>query len=134
MLIMTLLESLPKEIAEYAKQILFTDPNLEAAVSRAIGKSGMPILKSDMADMEGLTELSAILPGGRAITDLSGIEHCTKLQKLVLNGNNVSDLSPLSSLTNLQELLLANNQIIDISPLNSLTNLKKLVLYHITAR
>lgn len=109
-------------IAGCAEKVQFADPNLEAAIRKAIGKPEESILKSD------LEELTKLYASERNITNLSGIERCTNLQELVLWKNQISDISPLNSLANLQLLNLWDNQISDISPLSRLTKLKSLGL------
>ena len=102
--------------------VTFADPNLEAAVREAIAVPEGPIY---LADLEGLTSLSAL---GRNITDLTGLECCTSLTELNLCGNQINDISPVANLTSLAELNLCGNQISDISPLTNLTGLTLLYL------
>ena len=104
--------------------VTFADPNLEAAVRRAIAIPEGPIYPSDL---DGLTDL---YPMEKNIADLTGLECCTSLTELYLMWNQISDISPLANLTSLIELDLGGNQISDISPLANLTSLTVLSLYH----
>ena len=100
------------------------DPNLRAAVEKALGKaSGATITTADMAT---LTRLDANEAG---ISDLTGLEQATNLRDLHLRSNSVSDLSPLTGLTSLTWMRLGGNSISDISPVKGLTNLKVLSLW-----
>ncbi len=102
--------------------VTFPDPNLEAAIREAIGKSEGPIRTTDLAS------LTSFEPTNENISNLSGLEYCLNLTRLSLHQNQISAISPLSSLSNLTELFLSSNQISDISPLSSLTNLTSLYL------
>ena len=102
--------------------VSFPDPNLEAAVRRAIDIPEGCIRPSDLA---GLTGLHA---GNRGITDLTGLEHCSNLASLGLWRNQLSDISSLGNLTNLTFLDLEFNPISDISPVANLTKLEELWL------
>jgi hypothetical protein len=79
-----------------AVEVVFKDPNLEAAVREALNIPTGPITSDDMAK---LTSLDA---HERNIQDLSGLEYAVNLQWLDLDGNQITDISPLSGLTNLQ--------------------------------
>lgn len=83
--------------------VTFPDPNLEAAVRRAIDKPTGDIRKSYL---EGLTEL---YDEGGGIIDLTGLEHCTNLTTLYIWRNQVNDISPLSALTSLTTLHIERN-------------------------
>ena len=102
--------------------IVFADPNLEAAVREAIGKSTGSILPSDVSSLEGLDA------EGRNISDLHGIEQLSRLTSIGLAGNQISDVSLLSGLSELTGLFLEDNQISDLSPLSALTQLTVLAL------
>jgi hypothetical protein len=102
--------------------VIFTDPNLEAAIREAIGKPTGDIHSSDL---EGLTSLDAT---ERNITYLTGLQYCISLTYLELSYNQISDISPLADLTGLSMLILTVNQISDISPLAGLTSLTVLGL------
>ena len=107
----------------HGEEVIFPDPNLEAAIREALGiPPGEPITDEDLAE---LTELDA---SERGIIDLTGIKHCINLQRLELGGNQINDLNPLSILINLHVLELWFNQIGDITPLSGLTNLRVLGL------
>ena len=101
------------------EQVIFPDPNLEAAIREAIDKPEGPIYASEL---EGLTSLSA---SRRNITDLTGLQYCANLTRLSLYSNQISDISPLASLTNLTRLSLGKNQISDIEPLVANTGLSE---------
>jgi len=103
--------------------VIFPDPNLEAAIRKAIDK---PIGDIYQSELEDLTEFSAEKGD---IVNITGLEHCTNLRSLDLSLNHIiSDISPLAGLTSLIELNLWHNQISDISPLASLTSLIELNL------
>ncbi|MFC2000032.1 fibronectin type III domain-containing protein, partial [Chloroflexota bacterium] len=82
----------------------FPDPNLEAAIREATGKTTGDITK---ADLEGLTELDATDDG---ITNLTGLQYCTNLTVLILAFNQITNFSPLENLTSLTQLWLNWNQ------------------------
>ena len=117
-----------------AQVVDIPDPNLRAAVEKALGVTpGTPITADEMATLTHLEARNA------NISDLTGLEFATNLKSLWLDGeevaagtwrnsNSVSALSPLAGLTNLTELLLDDNNITDISPLSGLTNLTNLGL------
>ena len=117
-----------------AQVVDLPDPNLRAAIEKALGKApGTTITATEMATLTRLEARNA------NISDLTGLEAATNLKSLWLDGeevaagtwrnsNLVSDLSPLAGLTNLTELLLDDNNITDISPLSGLTNLTNLGL------
>jgi internalin A len=102
--------------------VTFPDPNLEAAIREATGKSEGPICRFDL---ESVTELEI---GGRGISDLTGLEHCIGLRKLYLQSNQISDITLLRNLTSLTDLELQSNQISDISSLSNLAGLTRLGL------
>ncbi len=102
--------------------VVFADPDLEAAIRRAIAIPEGPIYPSDL---DSLTYLNA---NAADISDLTGLECCANLTQLDLSSDQISDISALASLGKLTELNLWNNEISDISPLTSLTNLTELVL------
>jgi Leucine-rich repeat (LRR) protein len=102
--------------------VYFPDPNLEAVVREAIGKTTGLICASEL---EGLTNLYA---GQGSIFNLTGLEHCTNLTYLDVRFNQISDISPLDNLSNLTGLWLSGNQISDFSTLSNLTNLTSLTL------
>jgi len=104
-------------------EVVFPDPNLEAAIREAIGKPTGPIYESDLV---GLIWLDA---SERNIADITGLEYCTSLTNLQLWGNQISDISHLAGLTSLTNLLLHQNQISDISHLAGLTSLTGLHLW-----
>jgi hypothetical protein len=103
-------------------EVVFPDPNLDAAIRAAINKPEGDI---HPADLGGLYSFDASFKG---IKNVAGIEYLSNLQTLNFNYNQIIDVSLLSSLTNLQNLYLSDNQIIDISPLSSLANLQDLAL------
>ena len=117
-----------------AQVVDIPDPNLRAAVEKALGVTpGTPITADEMATLTHLEARNA------NISDLTGLEFATNLKSLWLDGeevaagtwrnsNSVSALSPLAGLINLTELLLDDNSITGISPLSGLTNLTNLSL------
>lgn len=69
--------------------VAFPDPNLEAVIREAIGKSSEDIYTTEL---EGLGSLDC---SGRDITDITGLEYCTGLTKLWLRNNQISNIEPL---------------------------------------
>jgi Leucine-rich repeat (LRR) protein len=102
--------------------ITFPDPNLEAAIREATGKTTGPIYPSD------LTKLTRLKLYGKQISDISPLANLTSLGTLYLDNNQIRDISPLANLTNLEDLRLAKNPISDISFLANLPNLRWLDL------
>ena len=103
-------------------EVIFPDPNLEAAIRDAIDKPESAIYTSDLERLKILDALE------KDIKDITGLEYCNSLKSLSLGGNQITDVKPLSGLTNLEFLTLFNNQIIDVEPLKGLTNLGNLSL------
>jgi len=103
-------------------EVVFPDPNLEAAVRTAIDKPDDPIYARDLEQIDRLEA------DGRDIKDITGLEYCSNLQYLDLGSNQINDVSPPAGLTNLQYLNLVDNRITDASPLAGLTNLQYLNL------
>ncbi len=103
-------------------QVIFRDPNLEAAILRAINKPAPPIYDTDL---EGLTALNASFSGvpGTAISDLTGLEKCTGIKSLQLQGNEIAAITPLMQLSNLEALYLRGNKVNSLAPLANLPNL-----------
>jgi len=104
--------------------VVIPDPNLRAALEKALGKNeGDAITKEDLA---GLKELKYEGTEGAKISDLTGLEHCTSLTVLDLDWNQISDISAVSNLTKLTQLYLGDNPISDISALSNLTSLTEI--------
>jgi Leucine-rich repeat (LRR) protein len=102
------------------QEIIFKDPNLEAAVRKAV-----PGRHLTVSSVKTITHLQCNDCG---ITDLSGIEQLTSLKLLRLSRNSISDISMLSALNSLEYLYLDYNNINDLKPLAGLTSLKHLHL------
>ncbi len=66
--------------------VQFSDPNLEAAVREAIGKSEGNLTEAD------LTTLTSLDASDKDVASLGGLEHCKNLIILKLNLDSVSDL------------------------------------------
>lgn len=109
-----------------APACIFADPQLEAAVRKALSLGDGPILQSQAA---GLTTVSA-----DGVASLTGIECLTKLTHLIAIDGTISDLSPLSALSELTSVQLARNDIADLSPLTGLQALNHLgfISNHVT--
>jgi len=105
------------------KEVVFPDPNLEAAIRMAINKPEGAIYA---ADLDGLKSLDA---REKSIKDITGLEYCINLEYLDLYKNHITDASPLSGLIKLKHLELGGNLITDASPLSRLTNLENLNLF-----
>ena len=101
-----------------AQVISIPDPNLRAAVEKALGKaSGATITAAEMARLIRLEAKNA------NISDLTRLEHATNLIYLDLTSNSVSNIAPVASLTKLTHLDLDRTSISDISAVAGLTNL-----------
>jgi internalin A len=111
-----------KECGTQEKEVIFPDPNLEAAIRAAINKPEGAIYATDLEGLKGLDASE------KNIKDITGLNYSTNLKKLILAKNNITDLSPLSGLENLEVLSLYDNKITDISPLSRLIKLKDLDL------
>ena len=106
-----------------AQVIAISDPNLRAAVEKALGKaSGATITTADMATLTRLEARNA------NISDLTGLEGAINLTRLKLGDNAIIDISVLAGLTQLTDLSLDSNNITDISVLAGLPNLIDLAL------
>ena len=106
-----------------AQVVDIPDPNLRAAVEKALGVTpGTPITADEMTTLTRLEAKNA------NISDLTGLEGATKLTRLDLGDNAIRDISVLAGLTNLTELSLDFNNITDISVLAGLPNLIDLAL------
>jgi transglutaminase-like putative cysteine protease len=103
-------------------EVVFPDPNLDAAIRAAINKPEGVIYT---ADLENIIVFDAHETG---IKNTKGLEYCNNLEELYLYNNQITDVSPLSGLINLKTLYLGRNQITDVSPLSGLTNLQELIL------
>ena len=114
--------TLPKTAAQEEQEVIFPDPNLEAAIRAAINKPEGSIYAGDL---EGLKRLDAPEKG---IKDIAGLEYCTNLEYLNLGGSRITDVSPLSGLIKLEILSLSRNRITDVSSLSGLTELTQLGL------
>jgi len=100
----------------------FPDPNLEAVIREAVGKSTGPIFQSEVAGLQTLNG------NGRGINNLSGLESAVSLWKLELNNNDITNLTPLAGLSQLRELWLERNLISSLAPLSGLTQMGALFL------
>ena len=99
------------------------DPNLRAAIAKAIGMlPSAPIVRGNMA---ALTELDA---SDASISNLTGLEFATNLKVLYLWNNRISNISAVAGLANLTQLFLERNNISDISAVAGLTKLTRLSL------
>jgi len=105
---------------------VFADPQLEAALQKALKLGEAPIPRSQAA---ALTTVYAT-----GVASLAGIECLTKLQTLTAVDGTISDLSPVSALKDLRGVQLARNDIADLAPLSGLEALKKfgLISNHVT--
>lgn len=69
---------------------------------------------SDLAPLQGLTDLAYLYLDGNAVSDLTPLKGLHKLEGLFLQGNRVSDLRPLIGLRRLEGLYL-QGQTLDLS-------------------
>ena len=102
--------------------IAFEDPNLEAAVRKAIRKQS-----GELTDMDAMSIESLYAPKC-SISRLGGIEYLTGLQRLDLSSNSISNISPLAGLTALRSVSLNDNEISDITPLAGLAQVTEIRL------
>ncbi|MEQ8968971.1 MAG: hypothetical protein RIE73_01080 [Coleofasciculus sp. C1-SOL-03] len=101
---------------ETSENVSFADPNLEAAIRRAIDvPQPQPLTRQQLVQ---ITDFGAI---DENISRLDGIENLTNLKRLILQENQIKDVTPLAGLNNLEWLYLRDNQIKDITPLAALT-------------
>ena len=106
-----------------AQVVDIPDPNLRAAIEKALGKApGTTITATEMATLTRLEARNA------NISDLTRLEAATNLKSLRLGGNSISDISAVAGLTNLKVLSLWANSISSISAVETLTNLTELNL------
>lgn len=104
--------------------VYIPDPNLQAAIAEALGKSaGATITAAEIATLDHIEG------SDRGIQDLTGLEFAINATSLSLERNQISDLSPLAGLEKLNNLALSSNQISDLSPLSDLINLRHLSIY-----
>lgn len=87
------------DTSSLATPVYFVDPNLRAAINKALGKDSMDILTR--GDMANLTSLAAENMG---ISDLTGMEWAVNLTYADLKNNNINSIAPLSALPNLTSL------------------------------
>ena len=120
---MSMLRQLRLEAVEAVVEVHLPDPNLRAAIEKALDKAPGDTIST--LDIENLTRLEA---SGANIMNLTGLEAATNLTKLYLHRNSISDISPVSGLTRLTELFIWDNNISDISPVSGLIRLTKLGL------
>ena len=106
-----------------AEVVSIPDPNLRAAIEKALGKASGATITAD--EMTTLTQLHAREAN---ISDLAGLEHAINLKFLDLYNNSISDISPVAGLTKLTTLYLYSNSISNLSALSDLINLTRLWL------
>ncbi len=110
------------EFTSCVDRVVFTDPNLRAAVREAIDRPEGDIRPQDLA---GLTNLDA---SEANIVRLDGLQCCPDLETLVLTRNQISNLTPLGGLFTLTLLDLGENLVSNLGPLSTLENLHDLNL------
>ena len=130
---------------EAMAEVNIPDPNLRAAIEKALGKApGDTIITLDMENLtrleaseagimnltglEAATNLTVLYLHRNSISDMSVVEDLAKLTELFIWDNNISDMSAVSGLTRLTKLGLGSNPITDISAVSGLTNLTELYL------
>jgi Leucine-rich repeat (LRR) protein len=103
--------------------VTVTDPNLDAALRQAIGKT-----TGELDNLDFLSLTTLIAPDA-ALTNLAGLQWAVNLTGLSLDVTGVTNLAPLQSLSHLSGLSLKNVfNAPDLSPLSALTNLTSLSL------
>ena len=130
---------------EAVAEVHIPDPNLRAAIEKALGKApGDTIIALDMENLtrleasdagimnltglEAATNLIVLYLHRNSITDISVVADLAKLTELFIWDNNISDMSAVSGLTRLTKLGIGRNPITDISAVSGLTNLTELYL------
>lgn len=97
---------------EVDRQVIFSDPNLEAVVRAALDE---PLKPLHVSELSKIAELDA---PGRGIASLAGIESLPNLTVLNLENNAVQDVSPLAGMRKLRKLNLKNNGLTDLEKAN----------------
>ena len=84
----------PETTTMAEEEVIFSDPNLEATIGKAIDKPEGPIYPSELEALTYLrhSPIKVIDREGEEywtnqITDLTGLEYCTNLTGLYLGGN-----------------------------------------------
>ena len=102
-------------------EVAIPDPNLRAAIAKALGKGDTIFVSITAEEMATLQKLDA---PNKNISDLTGLAFATNLIELYLHDNPLSDISPLASLTKLRELHFPDTEVADLSPLSELRELE----------
>lgn len=105
-----------------------SDPNLMAAVNRALGRESGEIHPDELI---GLTRLDA---SGMSIRALDGLEWAKNLKKLDISRNPVSDILPLENMLSLTEVNLEGTDVWDLSPLSRCRKLRRINISHTPVR
>lgn len=92
--------------------ITISDPALNAFIQQALDITG----DITLADMEELTNLTAVATRTTRVTSLEGLQYAKNLVALDITGNEVTDFSPLQGLKKLEKLT-ANPQMIEMASL-----------------
>ena len=87
------------DLASLSTVVYIPDPNLRAAINKALGKNAMDELTE--GDMANLVSISAENMG---ITDLTGMQWAVNLTFADFQNNNIASITPLSGLTKLATL------------------------------
>lgn len=85
------------DIASLSTIVNIPDPNLRAAINKALGRNAMDALTR--GDMANLVSISAENMG---ITDLTGMEWAVNLTSADFKNNNITSIAPLSGLPQLK--------------------------------
>ena len=106
-------------------EVEFADPNLEAAVRKAINRDFGDLTETHVKNISSLDLI------GEDIKTLAGIEHLVSLDRLGLYGTQVADLSPLAALKNLRHLEILYNRspkLMGVEAIGELASLTTLAL------
>jgi hypothetical protein len=103
--------SMGSDLAGLSDRVSVLDPNLRAAINRALGRNSMDALSK--GDMANLTTLNA---AGLGITNLTGLEWAVNLTSLDLRNNNITSTTQLAGLTNLTVVQLTGNPVYSEPP------------------
>ena len=141
----------PQTISIPGASVYIPDPNLRAAIARALDKGPNAVITAeemstlrtlnardynirDFTGLESAINLEQLKLRSELITDLSGlarsIGRLNTLKEIWIRGKMISDLSPLAALIHLEGLAVWELAIDNISPLSELTNLRWLELGH----
>ena len=110
----------------------FPDPNLHAAIAKALGKSATDtITVAEMATLQSINiGVKFSDDSSPKIRDLTGLEHAINVKVFWCPNNEISDFSPLAGLTKMVQMTLGHNPITSFEPFRNMTELEAIQLGH----